>query len=123
MNFLSEALFDGTRIRVPTIIDAFTWLPPAIEVGTSYRDADVLATLQRVCRFHGKPKLIRVDNSPAFISVDLDLWAYLDGVQLDFSRPGKPIDNASVESFNGKFRAECMNQAWFPEPGGCTLDM
>ena len=59
------------------------------------------------------PKMIRVDNGPEFISKDLDLWAYMNGVTLDFSRPGKPTDNAFVESFNGKFRAECLNTSWF----------
>ncbi len=113
MDFLSDALFDGTRIRVLTVIDAFTRVSPAIDVRVSYRGADVVATLQRVCRIHGKPKQIRVDNGPEFVSKDLDLWVYLNGVELDFSRPGKPTDNAFVESFNGKFRAECLNQAWF----------
>lgn len=59
------------------------------------------------------PVLIRVDQGSEFISCDLDLWAYTRGVTLDFSRPGKPTDNAFIESFNGKFRAECLNQHWF----------
>lgn len=59
------------------------------------------------------PKTIRVDNGPEFISKDLDLWAWMNGVTLDFSRPGKPTDNAFVESFNGKVRAECIDQYWF----------
>jgi putative transposase len=59
------------------------------------------------------PKTIRVDNGPGFVSKELDLWAYLKGVTLDFSRPGKPTNNAFIESFNGKFRAECLNANWF----------
>jgi transposase InsO family protein len=59
------------------------------------------------------PRTIRVDNGPEFVSRDLDLWAYQRGVTLDFSRPGKPTDNAFAESFNGKVRAECLNTAWF----------
>ena len=62
---------------------------------------------------YGTPKTIRVDNGPEFVSKDLDLWAWMNGVTLDFSRPGKPTDNAFVESFNGKVRAECIDQNWF----------
>jgi putative transposase len=61
----------------------------------------------------GYPKSIRVDQGSEFISRDLDLWAYQRGVILDFSRPSKPIDNSFIESFNGKFRTECLNAHWF----------
>ena len=70
-------------------------------------------TLEKVCRRVGTPKSIRVDQGSEFISRDLDLWAYQNDVVLDFSRPGKPTDNAFIESFNGKFRAECLNTHWF----------
>jgi len=113
MDFMSDQLFDGRRIRILTVVDAFTRLSPAVDIRHSYRGADVVATLERVSRIHGTPKIIRVDNGPEFISKDLDLWAYMNGVTLDFSRPGKPTDNAFVESFNGKFRAECLNTSWF----------
>jgi len=73
----------------------------------------VVQTLERVCRKIGYPKSIRVDNGSEFISRDLDLWAYQKDVILDFSRPGKPTDNAFIESFNGKFRQECLNAHWF----------
>ena len=79
----------------------------------SYQGEDVVQTLERVCREVGYPKMIRVDNGSEFISRDLDLWAYANDVTLDFSWPGKPTDNAYIESFNGKFRAECLNQHWF----------
>jgi putative transposase len=62
---------------------------------------------------HGRPRSIRVDNGPEFISKDVDLWAYWNHVTLDFSRPGKPTDNAYIESFNGRFRQECLNEHWF----------
>jgi integrase-like protein len=75
--------------------------------------ADVVATLERVASVYGWPKRIRVDNGPEFISKDLDLWAWLHGVELDFSRPGKPTDNAFAESFNAKFQAEYLNAYWF----------
>src|SRR5262249_29600539 len=69
--------------------------------------------LEEVGRQVGFPKAIRVDQGTEFVSRDLDLWAYRLGVTLDFSRPGKPTDNAFIESFNGKFRAECLNAHWF----------
>ena len=69
--------------------------------------------LEEVGRQVGFPKAIRVDQGTEFVSRDLDLWAYQRGVTLDFSRPGKPTDNAFIESFNGKFRAECLNAHWF----------
>ena len=59
------------------------------------------------------PAAIRVDQGTEFVSRDLDLWAYQRGVTLDFSRPGKPTDNAFIEAFNGRFRAECLNAHWF----------
>lgn len=62
---------------------------------------------------YGLPKTIRVDNGPEFVSKDLDLWAHMNKVTLDFSRPGKPTDNVFVESFNGSFRTECLNASWF----------
>jgi len=113
MDFLSDQLFDGRRIRVLTIIDTFTRLSPAIDVRLSYKGSDVIETLERVTAEYGCPKTIRVDQGPEFISKDLDLWAWSRGVTLDFSRPGKPTDNAFVESFNGKLRAECIDQNWF----------
>jgi putative transposase len=113
MDFVHDQLFDGRRIRVLTIIDTFTRLSPAIEVRQSFRGSDVVETLERASQDIGCPKTIRLDNGPEFISKELDLWAFLRGVTLDFSRPGKPTDNAFIESMNGKFRAECLNANWF----------
>lgn len=73
----------------------------------------MVQTLEQVCRQVGYPTSIRVDNGSEFVSRDLDLWAYHKGVVLDFSRPGKPTDNSYIESFNGKFRTECLNAHWF----------
>ncbi len=113
MDFVHDQLYDGTKIRVLTIIDTFTRYVPAIDARRSYTGADVVDTLERVCAELGYPKSIRIDQGPEFISKDLDLWAYTKGVELDFSRPGKPTDNAFIESLNGKFRAECLNAHWF----------
>jgi putative transposase len=79
----------------------------------SYRGEDVVQTLEHICGEIGYPETIRVDQGSEFISRDLDLWAYAHGVTLDFSRPGKPTDNAFIEAFNGRFRAECLNAHWF----------
>jgi putative transposase len=113
MDFVHDQLFDGRKIRVLTIVDTFTRLSPAIDARQNYRGCDVVETLERVACELGYPKTIRVDNGPEFISKDLDLWAFMRGVTLDFSRPGKPTDNAFIESLNGKFRAECLNANWF----------
>lgn len=113
MDFLSDQLFDGSKIRVLAIVDAFSKVSPAIDARHRYTGADVVQTLERVTADYGYPKTIRVDNGPEFISKDLDLWAYMNDVTLDFSRPGKPTNNAFVEAFNGKVRAECIDQNWF----------
>lgn len=113
MDFLHDQLATGNKIRVLTVIDTFSRFSPALDARFSYRGEDVVATLERVCRTVGYPKAIRVDQGSEFISRDLDLWAYAKGVTLDFSRPGKPTDNAFAEAFNSRVRAECMNAHWF----------
>ena len=101
MDFMSDQIVDGRRIRILTIIDTFSRMALATDVRHSYRGPDVVDTLERVTAEYGKPKSIRVDQGPEFVRKALDLWAYLNGVTLDFSRPGKPTDNAFIESFNG----------------------
>jgi putative transposase len=113
MDFMSDELFDGRRIRLLTIVDNHTRESLAIHVGQRIRGCEVVEVLERVMKDHGRPRTIRVDNGPEFISKDVDLWAYWNHVTLDFSRPGKPTDNAYIESFNGRFRQECLNEHWF----------
>lgn len=113
MDFVHDQLFDGKKLRVLTVVDTFTRLSPAIDVRQNYRGCDVVETLDRAATQVGYPKTIRLDNGPEFISKELDLWAFMKGVTLDFSRPGKPTNNAFIESLNGKFRAECLNANWF----------
>jgi putative transposase len=74
---------------------------------------DDVAVLEAIAKQRGTPQSIRVDNGPEFVSKSLDCWTYFQGVELDFSRPGKPTDNAFIESFNGKLRQECLIQPWF----------
>lgn len=113
MDFVADQLFDGHRLRILTIVDNFTRESPAIEVKRRFKGIDVADVLEATTKRYGRPKSIKVDNGPEFISKELDLWAYAHGVKLDFSRPGKPTDNAFIESFNSRFRQECLNQHWF----------
>lgn len=113
MDFVHDQLATGRTLRVLTIVDAFSRFCPAVDPRFSYRGEDVVKTLEAVCAEVGHPKTIRVDNGSEFISRDLDLWAYRYGVTLDFSRPGKPTDNAFIEAFNSKFRQECLSAHWF----------
>jgi putative transposase len=113
VDFMSDELFDGRRIRLLTIVDNFTRESPAIEVAASIGGHRVVEVLEQAAMQRRLPKTIRVDNGPEFTSKVLDQWAYLRGVELDFSRPGKPTDNAFIEAFNARLRAECLNESWF----------
>jgi len=113
MDFMSDQLYDGHRIRLLTLVDNYTRESLAIHVGQRIRGIEVVKVLERVYSERGKPETIQVDNGPEFISKEVDLWAYWNKVKLDFSRPGKPTDNAFIESFNARFRQECLNEHWF----------
>lgn len=113
MDFVHDQLATGRKIRVLTVVDTFSRYSPAIDPRLSYRGEDVVRVLDKVCADVGYPMMIRVDQGTEFVSRDLDLWAYARGVTLDFSRPGKPTDNAFIEAFNSRFRAECLNAHWF----------
>ncbi len=113
IDFVADQLQDGRRFRALTVVDIFTREGVAIEVGQSLKGDDVVRTLNRSKNKRGLPKLLFCDNGSEFSSQAMDLWAYQNGVKIDFSRPGKPTDNAFVESFNGTFRAECLDAHWF----------
>jgi putative transposase len=113
MDFMSDALFNGRRFRVFTAIDTFTRECLEIHAGQSIKGEDVAGILERLVTRHGLPERVQVDNGTEFVSKALDRWAYDHGVTLTFSRPGKPTDNAFIESFNGSFRDECLNVNWF----------
>jgi putative transposase len=113
MDFVADALFDGRRLRALTIVDNYTRECLAIDVGQRLTGEDVVATLNRIKAVRGLPQTIKVDNGSEFISKVMDRWAYEHCVELDFSRPGRPIDSAKIESFNGRLREECLNAHWF----------
>ena len=113
MDFVSDQLCSGHVIRVLAVVDDYSRECLALKVGQRIGGDDVAAALSDLIRERGRPRSIRVDNGPEFTSRLLDQWAYLNKVTLDFTRPGKPADNAFVESFNSRFRQECLNESWF----------
>jgi putative transposase len=113
MDFVSDGLADGRRLRCLNIVDDCTRECVAIEVDTSLTGTRVKAVLERLAETRGLPKSITVDHGPEFEGQVLDAWAYEHAVHLSFIRPGKPNENAYIESFNGKFRDECLNEHWF----------
>jgi putative transposase len=113
MDFMIDTLADGRGFRTLNVVDDFTRECLAIEVDRSLPGLRVVRVLERLRETTGLPTTLVMDNGPEFSGRTLDTWAYARGVQLRFIRPGKPIENASVESFNGKFRDECLNEHWF----------
>jgi putative transposase len=113
MDFLSDALADGRKLRILAVIDRFTREGLAIRVGARFTSGQVAEVMAELATGRGVPREVRVDNGPEFAGRMLDLWAHLNGVTLDFSRPGKPTDNGFIESSNGRSREECLNRSYF----------
>lgn len=113
MDFMSDRLYDGRRFRLLTLVDTMSRESPAIEVDRSLSGARVVTLLDRLASGWGLPSVIQVDNGPEFSARALDDWAHRHGVKLAFSRPGTPTDNPYIEAFNGRMRAECLDQHWF----------
>jgi putative transposase len=113
MDFMHDNLASGRKFRTLNLMDGFTREAPRIEVDTSLPGLRVARVLEEVARERGYPQAIQVDNGPEFISRVVDQWAFEHGVALHFIEPGKPTQNAFIESFNGKFRDECLNGNWF----------
>lgn len=113
MDFTQDVLADGRRFRTLNILDTVTRECLAIEVDTSLPGQRVVRVLDQLVERHGPPKQITLDNGPEFTGQVLDAWAYAHQVTLDFIEPGKPSQNGHLESFNGKFRDECLNVHWF----------
>ena len=113
MDFVSDALATGRRFRNLTIVDDGVRQSPAIVVDFSIPAQRVTRELDRLAETRGLPRTLVVDNGPEFTSRAMVLWAKAGGVNLHFIDPGKPVQNAFIESFNGKFRDECLNTQWF----------
>jgi putative transposase len=113
MDFTADTLADGRCFRSLNIVDDFSRECLALEVDTSLPGLRVVRVLERLAAERGLPDAIVIDNGPEFSGKVLDAWAYRRDVRLHFIRPGKPIENAFIESFNGKFRDECLNEHWF----------
>lgn len=109
MDFITDRLVDGRAFRTLTVVDQFSRECPLLEPDFSLSGEKVAACLERIAKERGLPKIITVDNGSEFYSKAMDAWAYRHGVRLEFIRPGKPIENSHIESFNGRLRDECLN--------------
>jgi len=113
MDFMSDATERRGRLKVLTVVDDYTRECLAIEVDAFLPGFRVVRVLERLGKRRGLPEEILMDNGPEFTSRALDVWAHRHGVKLRYIEPGKPMQNPYIESFNGKFRDECLNQHWF----------
>jgi putative transposase len=113
VDFMTDALSSGRRFRVLNIVDDYTRECLAIEVDTSLGGVRVVRVLEELKQRRGLPRQIRSDNGPEFVSRAVDQWAYEQGLQWHTIQPGRPMENGYVESFNGRFRDECLNENWF----------
>jgi putative transposase len=109
MDFVSARLADGRWFRTLTVLDLYTRESLTLVADRSLTGVKVAAALSRVLQQRAAPQAITVDNGGEFVSRAMDAWAYAHDVRLDFIRPGKPVENAFIESFNGKLRDECLN--------------
>lgn len=117
MDFISDALSEGRKFRSLNIVDDFNRECLAAEVDTSITGARVVRVMERLRERRGLPQILVTDNGPEFAGRAVDVWAYEQGVKLHFIEPGKPVQNAFIESFNGKMRDECLNEHWFMSLG------
>jgi putative transposase len=113
MDFVSDCVSTGKVIRMLTIVDDCTRECPAIEVDTSLGGLRVRRVLDRIASERGLPEAIVLDNGPEFRGRALAAWSEERRVRLEFIQPGKPVQNAYAESFNGRLRDECLNANWF----------
>lgn len=121
IDFIFDRLSDGRTVKTMTMVDHCTREIPALVVAGSITGNDVAATMERLRVFGRKPKVVVLDNGPEFRSRALFTWATRHGVRLHFIEPGKPTQNAYIESLNGKFRAECLAQNLFETTDSARL--
>ena len=113
IDFVADQLADGRRFRIFTAIDKFSRECVCLDVAMSQPSQRVTATLDRVISKRTKPLTITLDNGTEFTANHFDAWAHHRGIRLDFIAPGRPMENGFIESFNGRFRDECLNEHWF----------
>jgi putative transposase len=113
MDFVHDRLANGRRFKALTVVDPYAKESPVIDVDFSINGERVCQILDRLFVDRPMPDTLIMDNGPEFSGRALDAWAFEHGVKLHFIQPGKPVQNAFVESFNGKFRDECLNENWF----------
>lgn len=117
MDFMTDTLADGRSFRLFNVVDEASRTALAMEVDTSLPGERVVRVLTRLTEQHGRPRRIVTDNGPEFTGRAVDQWAHANGVELVFIRPGKPVENSIIESFNGRVRDECLNLHWFTTLG------
>jgi len=113
MDFMHDATVDGRKLKFLNVIDDAMRYSVAVRVAGSIPASQVIATLEQAIAEYGAPRKIRVDNGPEFRSNIFIRWAFRNKIQVQFIEPGKPTQNALIESFNSRMRAECLNQQWF----------
>ncbi|MBX3604590.1 MAG: IS3 family transposase, partial [Piscinibacter sp.] len=113
MDFVFDELANGQRVKTLTVVDDCSKEAVQIAVDTSIPALYVTRVLDQVKAERGLPKVIRTDNGPEFAGRTMQTWAASNGIELRFIQPGKPVQNAYIESFNSRFRDECLSQHWF----------
>lgn len=112
-DFVHDACANGQKLKCLTVVDEFTHEAIAIEVASSIRSRRVIEVLARLVSVRGAPRYLRSDNGPEFVATAVLGWLVNAGIDTAFIAPGKPWQNGSNESFNGRFRDECLNMEWF----------
>ncbi|RYD60756.1 MAG: transposase, partial [Verrucomicrobiaceae bacterium] len=115
MDFVTDRLENGSSFRILTVVDQYTRECLALKAGHSLKGGDVAKCLSGLLEERQAPRSITVDNGSEFYSQEMDSWAYRHGIELDFIRPGKPVENAYIESFNGRLGDECLNTHLFDD--------
>jgi putative transposase len=113
MDFVADRLQDGRYFRVLTMLDQYDRISLGLVAATSFSGAKVSACLDEIAKHRGYPQSITCDNGPEFCSRAFDGWAHLHKIRIDYVRPGKPVENGYIESFNARLRDECLNVSLF----------
>lgn len=115
-DFVFDACANGQPLKCLVVTDEWTHEDLAIDVQGSSRSSRVIEVLSRLVSFHGAPRYLRSENGPEFVSRTVLKWLQLAGIETAYIEPGKPWQNGTAESLNGKFRDECLSMEWFRNP-------